>query len=84
MAADTYLWVIASGPPGSGGRTDRPSCPRWPATATWAAACRFSVARPGADGAVLVTVLAALGGLNSVLMATCERAHDLGVFKPSE
>lgn len=31
--------------------------------------------------ALLVAVLAALGVLNSVLMATRERVHDLGVFK---
>jgi len=31
--------------------------------------------------AVLVTVLAVLGVLNSVLMATRERVHDLGVYK---
>jgi putative ABC transport system permease protein len=31
--------------------------------------------------AILVAVLAALGVLNSVLMATRERLHDLGVFK---
>jgi putative ABC transport system permease protein len=31
--------------------------------------------------AVLVAVLAALGVLNSVLMATRERVHDLGVYK---
>ena len=31
--------------------------------------------------AVLVAVLAGLGVLNSVLMATRERVHDLGVFK---
>jgi putative ABC transport system permease protein len=31
--------------------------------------------------AVLIAVLAALGVLNSVLMATRERLHDLGVFK---
>jgi len=30
---------------------------------------------------VLVAVLAALGVLNSVLMATRERVHDLGVCK---
>lgn len=31
--------------------------------------------------ALLVAVLAGLGVLNSVLMATRERVHDLGVFK---
>jgi putative ABC transport system permease protein len=31
--------------------------------------------------ATLVTVLAALGVLNSVLMATRERVHDLGIYK---
>ncbi len=31
--------------------------------------------------ALVVAVLAGLGVLNSVLMATRERAHDLGVFK---
>jgi putative ABC transport system permease protein len=31
--------------------------------------------------ALLIAVVAALGVLNSVLMATRERAHDLGVFK---
>jgi putative ABC transport system permease protein len=31
--------------------------------------------------AVLIAVLAALGVLNAVLMATRERVHDLGVFK---
>ena len=45
--------------------------------------CRDRRRRPGAGRllAVLVAVLAALGVLNSVLMATRERVHDLGVCK---